>query len=94
MFGISFTELLVVLLIAFLIVGPKKMTELAYDLGKWLGKIKAQLKHIKETQIDVFDDSTFYSPTVEMDKSLDEVDVPEKEKEKDKDKDKEKEPSP
>jgi len=82
MFGISFTELSIILLIAFLIVGPKKMTEMAYDMGKWLGKIKEQLRDIKETHIDVFDDSSSYSPNIEMNKSLEEVEVTEKEKTK------------
>lgn len=73
MFGISSAELLFVLLIAFLIVGPKKMARIAYDVGRWLGKVKSQLKYIKETQFDVFDDSPYYSPKVEMNKSLEEI---------------------
>lgn len=82
MFGISFTELTVILLLCLIIVGPKRMVELAYELGKWFGKIKQQLKHIKETQIDGFDDSVFYDPKVEMNKPLNEIEVTEKEDKK------------
>lgn len=74
MFGISFAEIAVVLLICFLVVGPKKMTQMAYQLGIWLGQIKEQLKILKETQMDSMKDSVFYEPNVEMNKKLDELD--------------------
>jgi len=56
------------------------MSEIAYELGKWLSKVREQIKYIKETKIEGYDDSVYYNPKVEMNKSLDEVEVTVKEK--------------
>lgn len=40
MFGISFNELLIVLALALIILGPDKLPELARSLGKGLGELK------------------------------------------------------
>lgn len=73
MFGMSFSEALVILVIGFLVIGPKKMTELAYQAGMWVSKIKQQLKIIKETQFDPMKDSVLYDPKIEMNKPLSEL---------------------
>lgn len=70
MLGISFSEAVVILLIGFLVIGPKKMTDLAYQAGMWVSKLKQQIKTIKETQFDPLKDSVFYDPTIEMNKPL------------------------
>lgn len=73
MFGISSTEFLLILVICFILVGPKRMAELAYHAGKWLGKLKSEIKYIKETQMQDFDASVFYDPKMAMNKTLDEL---------------------
>jgi Sec-independent protein translocase protein TatA len=40
MFGISFAEILIVAVIAFLIVGPKKMGDLLFQVGKFWRKFQ------------------------------------------------------
>ena len=69
MFGISFSELTVILLALFIIVGPKKTTEIAFSMGKWLRDFKLKVTKIK----DSFDDSTFYEPNVDLNKPLDQI---------------------
>ena len=66
MFGISFTELTLVLVIGFIIIGPKKMTALAYDMGQWVGKLKAQLHGIKDISVNpIIDVKEIYKPIIE-----------------------------
>ncbi|MBF0106615.1 MAG: twin-arginine translocase TatA/TatE family subunit [Deltaproteobacteria bacterium] len=43
------------MVICFIIVGPKKMTEIAFEAGKILGKLKDQLRQIKDIRLDSFD---------------------------------------
>ena len=48
MFGIGLTEILVVLAVALIVIGPERLPELAGKLGVLLGDIKkagAELKH-------------------------------------------------
>ncbi len=73
MFGISFEETLLIAAIAFLILGPQKLGELAYKAGKWMTKIKQELKHVKEMEFSKFDDSVYYKAKTDMNKSLDEI---------------------
>jgi len=73
MLGVSFTEFILIALVAFLIVGPKRLSGLLYEIGKWLGKIKAEFNYIKETQINNFDDSSLYEPEMDFNKTVDEV---------------------
>ena len=43
MFGIGMTELLVILAIALIVIGPKKLPELARSLGKGLAEFRRAL---------------------------------------------------
>ncbi|NQD78794.1 Sec-independent protein translocase protein TatB [Pseudomonas seleniipraecipitans] len=47
MFGISFTELLVVGLIALLVLGPERLPGAARTAGLWIGRIKRSFNAIK-----------------------------------------------
>jgi len=47
MFGISFSELLLVGLIALLVLGPERLPGAARTAGLWLGRLKRSLNAIK-----------------------------------------------
>ena len=48
MFGLSFQELLLILALALIIFGPKKIPEVARALGKSLGSLKRAADDIKD----------------------------------------------
>jgi len=48
MFGISFSELLLVGLIALLVLGPERLPGAARTAGLWIGRIKRSFNSIKE----------------------------------------------
>ncbi|MDG6778901.1 Sec-independent protein translocase protein TatB [Thiomicrorhabdus sp. zzn3] len=48
MFDIGFLELLVVLIIALLVIGPERMPEVARKLGSFIGKTKRFINSVKE----------------------------------------------
>ncbi|MEC4677032.1 MAG: Sec-independent protein translocase protein TatB [Nitrospirota bacterium] len=48
MFDLGFQELIVIFLIALLVVGPKKLPELARTMGKWFGEIRRNLQNVKD----------------------------------------------
>ena len=48
MFGIGTTELLVILLVALVILGPKKLPQIARSLGKALGEFKRVSTDVKQ----------------------------------------------
>ncbi len=47
MFGLGFGEILVVLLIALVFLGPEKIPETASTLGKWFYELKHSLEDVK-----------------------------------------------
>lgn len=69
MFGIGFSELVIILIALFIFVGPKRMADTAYHIGTWIQKIRGQLKHLKETELSEFDTSTFYEPKVKFEEA-------------------------
>lgn len=48
MFGISFSELLLVGLVALLVLGPERLPGAARTAGLWIGRIKRSFNSIKE----------------------------------------------
>ena len=49
MFGIGSTELLVILLVALIVLGPSKLPEIAKSLGKALGEFRRVSTDVKRT---------------------------------------------
>lgn len=49
MFGIGIPEILIVLVIALLVLGPQKLPELAKALGKALGELKRATSDLRDT---------------------------------------------
>ncbi len=55
MFGIGMLELVVILVLATIVLGPEKMVEFAGDLGRWLAKFRAETSGITREFRDAFD---------------------------------------
>jgi sec-independent protein translocase protein TatA len=49
MFGIGMPELLVIAVLALILIGPKKLPDLAKSLGKTLGELRKATDDVKET---------------------------------------------
>jgi len=59
MFGIGMTEVLLILAVALVILGPKKLPELAKTLGKAFGEFKRSVNDLKSSiDIEVEDQKT------------------------------------
>ncbi len=57
MFGMGVPEILLILAIALIVIGPKKLPELAKSLGRAMGEFKRATNDFKESlEIDKFDD--------------------------------------
>ena len=52
MFGIGFPELLIILVIALIVIGPKRLPELAKALGRGMAEFKKAVEEVK-SEIDV-----------------------------------------
>lgn len=56
MFGIGLPEILVILVVALIVVGPSKLPELARSLGKALGEFRKMADEVKETMEEEMND--------------------------------------
>ena len=74
MFNIGGAELIVILLIAFVVVGPKDLPKIARALGRFVRYIKAMIEEVKrETGIDEIADE-FKAVSSDMKKTVQSVD--------------------
>jgi sec-independent protein translocase protein TatB len=48
MFGIDFSEILVIFVIALVVLGPERLPKLAATIGKWLGRARAMARQFRE----------------------------------------------
>ena len=55
MFGIGMPEMLVILVVALIVIGPKKLPDLAKSIGRAFGEFKRATTELKES-IDIDDD--------------------------------------
>lgn len=44
---VSFGELLLIAVIAFLVLGPRELAAQSYRLGKWLGRFRTEVNNFK-----------------------------------------------
>jgi len=51
MFEVGFTEIVLILGIALLVLGPARLPKLAADLGRWAGKARAMARQLR-TQLE------------------------------------------
>ncbi len=63
MFGIGMTELLVILTIGLLVIGPKKLPELARSLGKGLAEFRRASTEMRREFLEVADEARIDPPT-------------------------------
>lgn len=73
MFGISLAELVVILIMAFLIIGPARLAGFSHALGRGIHKLKDQLEVFKSTRLNDIDTSALYQAKVELDTTLSEM---------------------
>jgi TatA/E family protein of Tat protein translocase len=62
MFGIGMTELLVILTIGLIVIGPKKLPELARSLGKGLAEFRRASTEMRREFLEVADDARIDPP--------------------------------
>ena len=58
MFEVGFTEIVLILGIALLVLGPERLPRLAADIGRWAGRARAMARQLK-TQLE---QETHYDP--------------------------------
>ena len=51
MFEVGFTEIVLILGIALLVLGPQRLPKLAADLGRWAGRARSMARQLK-TQLE------------------------------------------
>ena len=63
MFGIGTTELLVILAIALLVLGPRRLPELARSLGRGLAEFRRASTDLRREVLEVTDDANIDPPS-------------------------------
>jgi sec-independent protein translocase protein TatA len=62
MFGIGMTELMVILAIALVVLGPKKLPEIARSLGRGLAEFRRASSDMRREFLDVSDETRPLNP--------------------------------
>lgn len=65
MFGIGMTELLVIFVIGLLVLGPKRLPELARSLGRGLAEFRRASLDLRREFSDIADEATIAPPELE-----------------------------
>jgi sec-independent protein translocase protein TatB len=65
MFGIGMTELLVIFVIGLLVLGPKRLPELARSLGRTLAEFRRASTDLRKELLDVKEDVRIEPPSFE-----------------------------
>lgn len=76
MFGLGFSELLVIFIIALIFIGPKKLPELAKGLGKGIKQFQDAAKGLSDQMQDAADSETHTPPKLADATRQDEVTPP------------------
>ncbi|WP_456463815.1 Sec-independent protein translocase protein TatB [Persephonella sp.] len=84
MFGIGFSELILIFIVALLVLGPKRLPEVAKTLGRFYREIKSTVDEVKEVIVE----EPTKPPTPPLEDKLSDIEEPEVESNK-KDKGKE-----
>ncbi len=64
--GIGFSEILIILVIALIVIGPKRLPEVAKTMGKGLAEFKRAMEDIKNTvNEEVKEDAGFIKDEIE-----------------------------
>jgi sec-independent protein translocase protein TatB len=48
MFGVDFSEIVVIFVIALIVLGPQKLPKLAQTIGRWVGRARAMARQFRE----------------------------------------------
>ncbi|HEY1725201.1 MAG TPA: Sec-independent protein translocase protein TatB [Steroidobacteraceae bacterium] len=48
MFGVDFSEIVVIFVIALVVLGPEKLPRLARTVGRWIGRARAMARQFRE----------------------------------------------
>jgi len=47
MFGVDFSEILVIMLVALIVIGPQRLPKVARTMGEWAGRVQRYVNRIK-----------------------------------------------
>ena len=63
MFDIGFSEILLIMVIALVVLGPDKLPKLASDIGRWVGRARAMARHYANMPRPIWSVNKASSPT-------------------------------
>ena len=47
MFGVDFSEILVIMVVALIVIGPERLPKVARTMGEWMGRVQRYVNRIK-----------------------------------------------